>query len=116
MSGNGDDKVQPLQSDGALIAIGEKDGKVILTFSKPTQWLPIDPETARQMAEQLARSAYTARFGRAPDGKPRSMVTESLRRHMRARAMLVSRSLIEQGRNWDYISRQLVDLILKEVA
>mgnify|MGYP001559388070 CR=1 FL=1 len=44
------------------------------------------------------------------------MVTESLRRHMRARAMLVSRSLIEQGKSWNYISKHIVDLILKEVA
>lgn len=103
-------------SDEKLIAIGERNGKVVLMFPKPTTEFQMDAENARRIAEQLARSAYTAHFGREPSGKPRSMVTESLRKHMRARVKLVVRSLLEQGKSWQYISQHVVDLILREVV
>lgn len=99
-----------------LIAVGERDRMVVLSFPEPTREFAMDAETARQVGEQIARSAYVARFGRQPDGAPRSMVTEGMRQRMRARAGLVARSLAEQGKDWQYIGQHLVDLILKEVA
>jgi len=105
--GNGD--------GGPLVAIGERDGKVIMTFSSPVQWLPLDPENARQIAEQIARSAYKARFGRDPN-ENRSYITDTIRQGLHARATMIIRSMTTQGKRSNHIASQVVDEILKEIT
>ena len=105
--GNGD--------GGPLVAIGEKDGQVIMTFSSPIQWLPMDAENARQIAEQLARSAYKARFGKEPY-ENRSYITDTIRQGLHARATLIIRSMTTQGKKSNHIASQVVDEILKEIT
>jgi hypothetical protein len=104
-------------TDGQTIcAIGERNGMVVMSFPKPIQEFIIGPEQARQMAEQFAKSAYTAHHGHAPDGAPRSIVTDQLRNRLRARSALVVRSLFEQGKSAEYIGQHITDLLLSEVA
>lgn len=113
---NGFDKDTTITAEATMVAVGERSGKVVLTFSKPIQWLPLDPENARQIAEQMAKSAYTARYGREPTGEPRSMITEKLRKHMRSRATIIIRTLMEENRGPGYIANHVVDAILRELA
>jgi len=113
---NGFDKATTITAEATMVAVGERDGQVILTFSKSVQWLPLDPENARQIAEQMAKSAYTARYGREPTGAPKSIVTEQLRQHMRARTKIIIRTLIGEGRAPEFIAEHVVDSILREIS
>lgn len=105
------------QGEGTgIVAVGEREGKVRLEFPKAVQWCELDPETARQVAEQLAKSAYTAHYGKAPEVKQQSLLAEQIRKKLHARATLLIRGMIEQGRKAPYIAHHVVDQILKEVT
>ena len=95
------------------IAIGEEDGKVILTFSKPVRWLELDANAAKRIGEQLARSSYEATYGGAPAG---SSIKAHTRQTLINRWILVDRSMRDQGKNPAYIAETLVDLFLSEVS
>ena len=105
------------QGEGtSIVAVGEREGKVRLEFPKAVQWCELDPETARQVAEQLAKSAYTAHYGRPPPIQHQSLLAEQVRNKLKARATLIIRSMTEQGRKANYIADQVVDQLLKEVT
>lgn len=99
------------------IAIKDENGKVLVGFfdeGQPVKWCDLDPETARQAAESLARAAYTARFGAAPaDGK--SVIAEGKRDQLVTRVALVLRNLRERGREPIYTAQQVVDIVLAGV-
>ena len=107
-NGNGKD-------EGTLVAIGEQDGQVMLMFPKPIQWLALDPENARQIAEQIARSAYAAHTGMTPLNQ-KSYVSENIRVMLNARVTMIIRSLNEQGKSPDWIAREVIDRVLAEVT
>jgi len=46
------------------VAIGQKDGKVVIDFGKPVAWIGFDPEQAEQIAETLRQHAVEARLRR----------------------------------------------------
>jgi hypothetical protein len=98
-----------------LIAIGERHGKVVFSFPHPTNEFVCDAENARQISEQIARSAHKAHTG-SEWPSTRSAVSEALRKRMRARAAIVVRTLMEQGKSADYIGKHLVDIILTEIV
>lgn len=98
-----------------LIAIGENQGKVVFSFPRPTTEFVCDAENARNIAEQIARSAHKAHFGFLPEAQ-RSLVGENIRKRLKARAFLVIRSSIEQGKKADYIANEVTDMLLREVA
>jgi len=102
-------------TDDMLIAIGERNGKVVFTFPHATNEFICDAENARQIAEQIARSSYRAHYGRDWT-EQRSAITEQLRTRLQARALIVVRTLMEQGKKPEYIARHLVDVILTEIA
>ena len=103
-----------LRSDANTeIAIGEEGGKIVLTFSKPVRWIELDANAARQIGEQLARSAYSTTYGDAPNG---SAITATKRQTLINRWILVDRSMREQGRPPLFIAETLVDLFLSEVS
>ena len=109
MNGNGE------ITDHTQVAIGDLEGKVVMAFDRPTSKLLLDPENARQIGEQLARSAYTVKYGVAPQ-PPGSAIKEHTRNTLIQRFVMVDRSLREQGRSPAYIAQQLVDLFLSEVS
>lgn len=49
------------------IAVGQRDGKVILDFGKPIAWIGMDAEQAAQIAESLASHAAEIRLRKAHD-------------------------------------------------
>ena len=95
------------------IAIGEQDGKVVLTFSKPVRWLELDANAAKRIGEQLARSSYEATYGIAPAA---SAIKAHTRQTLINRWILVDRSMRDQGKNPAHIAQTLVDLFLSEVS
>lgn len=46
-----------------LVAVKEHNGQVVVQLPPGCNWAALDPETARQFAEALARSAYKAHYG-----------------------------------------------------
>lgn len=96
------------------VAIGERNGQVVLQFHEPIQWAAFDPETARQIGEAIAREAYQIRYGVKPaEGK--SVISEEIRMRLMTRATHVIRSLQDKGKLPGYIAAQVVDTILSEV-
>lgn len=96
------------------VAIGERNGQVVLTFPQPVQWAAFDPETTRQICEAMAREAYQIRYGKAPaDGK--SVISEEIRARLMTRVTHVIRSLQDKGKLPGFIAAQVVDTILSEV-
>lgn len=49
--------------DGEIgIAIGRKDGKIVMDFGKPTAWIGFDADQADQIAESLRVHAQSLRL------------------------------------------------------
>lgn len=96
------------------VAIGERNGQVVLQFPNAVQWAAFDPEIARQIGEAMAREAYQIRYGKAPaDGK--STISEEVRMRLMTRVTHVIRSLQDKGKLPGFIAAQVVDTILSEV-
>lgn len=103
-----------LQGDGTTtVAVGERDGQVILSFPKPIQWAAFDPETAAQIGEAIAKEAYQCRYGRKHESK--SVIGEQVRMRLITRATHVIRSLQDKGKLPGVIASEVVDTILSEV-
>lgn len=97
------------------IAVGDRDGLVLLSFPKPVQWVTLDPETARNVAEAIARRSYKARFGDDPTPQ-RTAITDALRTRCVNRAKLMLRSMAGDGTDFDVQAQRIVDQILTEAA
>lgn len=96
------------------IAVGDEGGQVILRFPGSVEWCALDPETARQVGEAIARAAYKAHTGREPE-KGRSIISEQVRTRMITRCTHVIRSLQDKGRLPGFIAAEVVDTVLSEV-
>ena len=103
-----------MPSDSTLLAVGEREGRVVLSFPSPVRECVIQPEVARQCAEQIARSAYRAHYGHDA-ATSRSAISAAKRAHLRARAALMLRSLTERGYSYDRMARELVAQLLAEL-
>lgn len=94
--------------------IGDRDGMVVIHLAKPTDEITITPEVARQIAETLARSAYSAAYNlQAPENK--SKIAERIRGKLLNRITHVIRSLQEQGKPPLYIANHVVDTVMSEM-
>lgn len=107
------------QEEPTRVSIEDRDGKVVLQFSKPTQNLVMDPGNAFPIAEAMARAAHRAKFpGQAmPDGsyigeQVRARVTEDLRNRMVARAAIVMGNLYQKKWTPGKAALELVDIVL----
>lgn len=100
-------------SSTTALAIGEREGQVVLQFPRPITECVLDAETARRAGEQLARSAYAARYGHEP-AAARSQVSADKRAHLRARAELMLRSMGAQGLDPARQARELVAMLVAE--
>ena len=96
-------------------AIGVAKGKVQLHYPQPVQFIAMDPENARQIAEGIARAAYEARYGVKP-AELGSRLSEELRVRLVHRVAVVAGSMAREGKNNMAIAQAVVDVILKEVA
>ena len=106
-------------------ALSLHQGMVIIHFQNPCEWASFDPENARRFAEQMARFAYEAHFGRPPsDAENQSFMAQGLRRKitkilrekMVNRTVMLLRNFLEKKPPLGYQAEQIVDHVLKEVA
>lgn len=100
------------------IAIKDEKGMVLVGVfeeAQPVRWVDLDPETARQAAEAMARAAYAARYGvQPPEG--RSAIAEDKRNRIANRLATVIRQLQERGRSPKYTALQVIDIVLAGLA
>lgn len=106
----------------STIAIGQKDGRVVLLLDKAAQWVALDTATAFMVAEKIARQCYAIHNGReAPEGEKvlfhafRAKYTPELRERLVARVKLTMRGLEEQGKPPEYRAQAIVDTMLNMV-
>ncbi len=106
-----------------VVAVGLRNGEVVLQFPEAVQWACLDPQTAVLVAEQMARAGYEARYGRPPPpnedvlhAEIRKKVTDLLRETMINRFALMLKSMQSQRRNLNYQATELVDRLLQEVT
>lgn len=97
------------------IAIGQRDGQVILQFQNQVEWIALDPQNAVQIGEAIARAAYECRFGKVPEGTKSVLKQETVNR-LYNRTELVLRSLLSKNKSNKYIAHQVVDTVLAEVS
>jgi hypothetical protein len=45
------------------IAIGHKNGKVVVAFGKPISWIGFSPEQARELAEHIIKHSHAVEKG-----------------------------------------------------
>ena len=103
-------------SEGATTcAVGDLDGQVVLQFPEAVKWATFDPETARQIGEAMARSAYKARFGSDPAPKT-SQLIDQIRTRLHTNATLVIRSMLRNNKQPGQIAQEVVDIVLKEIT
>lgn len=103
------------------LAVKAEGGNVLIVFPKPIIWCQLDPQTAFEAGEQIARAAHEARFGTPPqsDGsyiaqQVKARITEDLRDRMVARVALMLNSIGRKSHGEQ--AMMIVDTILAEVA
>ena len=104
-------------------AVGIKNGQVIMSFPLPVQWVAVDPQTAVNIGEALARAGFEIRNGRPPRDNAavlqeeiKAKATDIVRLTMIRRVEIILPQLLERKRSWNYIATELVDRMLQEVA
>ena len=91
-----------------------RDGKVILTFSD-LGWVALDPQTALQVGEVMAKAAYTCTYGKVPEGTQNVLKQEKVNMLYR-RVELVFKNLMDRKKSHKHIAHELVDIVLAEVT
>ena len=104
-------------------AVGIRDGQMVMQFPNAVQWLAVDPQTAVNIGEALARAGYEIRHGHQPPDNTavlqeeiKRRATDMIRLSMITRSEIILRQLLERNRSLNYIATELVDRMLQEVA
>lgn len=96
------------------VTVVERQGLVILgTPERPIAAL--EPESARALGEALCRKAYRATFGDDP-AENVNIVNEQVRSKLVTRLALVFRNLLEKGKTPEYIAKESLDIVLREIS
>ena len=65
----------PLDGPGTdTLAVGNKDGLVVLQFQNPVRWVALDPGTAYQVAEMMCRHAFATEVQDKVEGEWSAMI------------------------------------------
>ena len=104
-------------------AVGIRDGQVVMQFPHAVQWVAVDPQTAVDIGEALARAGFEIRNGHPPrentavlQDEIKRKATDIVRLSMITRSEIILRQLLERKRSMNYIATELVDRMLQEVA
>jgi hypothetical protein len=100
------------------IAVGEHQDCVMLRFEKPVLWVILDSETARNVAEKIARTAYKVRFGDDPTTQAKSVITDAVvaRLRLRVRKMLQVEFAGAEETKFSIAANAIVDAVLQEAT
>lgn len=97
------------------IAIGTREGLVVLQFQNQVEWIALDPQNALMIGEAIARAAYECKYGKVPSGTQNVLKQEKVNT-LYKRAELMIRSLLDKKKLPKYIAHQVVDIVLSEVT
>src|SRR5690348_1474091 len=99
------------------VQLSDKNGMVLLHLDRVAQWIALDPATAGQLAEAMARAAYKCYSGDVPDEKKRQ-ITERLRLKCQKRIELMLQSMAGEIPRVEFKvqATRVVDAIFKEVT
>lgn len=111
LGGNDDGDFQVSSTE---IAIGVDEGRVVMKFPEPKQWIALDPENCRLIAEAMSRAAEECATGR-PAGVPGSPISDMTRLKLITRVTHIVRSMKDQHKAPQFIAAAIVDVILSEV-
>jgi hypothetical protein len=106
MNGQGTDVVQ----------LSHIPQRVVLHFQQAVHWVALDPQTAANLSEAMARAAYAARFGDTPTTQDKSQITEQVRVRLTKRVELMLRTFEGKARRPDLKvqASQIVEACMKE--
>lgn len=122
---DGEIKLSPdLAGAGATVcAVGIRDAKVCLQFPTQVSWVSLDPETAVNVAEAMARAGFEIRNGHPPRdntevlrGEIKRKATDIVRSMLITRMALILPQLLERGYKPPHLAAELVDRVLQEVT
>ena len=95
-------------------AVGDHEGQVVLRFPEAVEWAAFDPETARQIGEAMARSAYKIAYGR--EAATGSVVNQQVLARLINQTTHLVKKLQDQGVKPAIIANEIVTLVLSEVT
>ena len=122
----GEIRFKPLDQAGpgaTAMTVSANKGLVILHFPHSVEWAALDPQTAVQVAEQMARAAHVVRFGREPRSNAdvladeiRAKATDTMRQHCINRTVLLLRQFQETKPSLEVQATHIVDHVLQRVT
>jgi len=101
----------PTGAGATQLAVGDRDGKVVLQFPTPVQWIALDAQTAAQAASSMLDAAV-ALGAQVTVQAPRVQVPKELRTRMTARALMVLRNKRAAAERDDVLAVRLGDTLL----
>ena len=96
------------------LAIGDRNGMVVISFPEPKSYIELDEETARRVGEALAKQAYKVRFGDFPT-PAKTAITDMQRIRLAQRVTLMLRSMANEAPVPEYNvqANRIVDEVLR---
>lgn len=96
-----------------LLLIGIEGQRVKLIKSN-LDWLVLDPPNALAIAEEIARLAWE--LSGKPKTQGKSTIGEMVMQKLYTRVAHVGRDLHERNRSWEYIAKEVVNIVAAEIA
>lgn len=93
------------------VAVGDRDGKVILQFPEPVQWIALEPGTAVGVAKSVIDAAVAC-GANVTIQAPRPQVPAAIRQRMEARALMILRNKREAPEKDPVLAARMVDTLL----
>lgn len=113
-----------LEGDGATeVLVAPHDGKVILRFPRPKEWVGFDPQNAMMVAGAMAKEAYELRFKRPANDIELSRIFGDIRKEVTAqqvevlvnRVVLIMNTGLEKKHPPLYTAQAIVNRILADI-
>lgn len=103
---------QLLKGEGATtIAVGDRDGKVVLQFPNAVEWVALDPSTGVQVAKSMIDAAVACGLD-VQIKAPKPEISEGMRVRMEARCLMILNNKREHTESNPVLSKRLVETIL----
>lgn len=105
-------KGQPLIGDGSTqIAVGDRDGKVILQFPTPIQWAALDPPNAVGIAKAMIDASVVCGLD-VQITTPKRQVSEGEKLRMEVRTVMLLKNKRESKEKDEMLAKRIVENLL----
>lgn len=93
------------------VAVGDRDGKVVLQFHRPAQWIDLDPATAVEVAKTMLDAASNCGLAITIQAPPKK-VTELQRQALHARCLMLLRNKRTSSERDEVLAVRITDALL----